>query len=139
MRVIWLALLLSLISIVVIRAEPPNDVLAFLQNAADALTNEDARTFLGHVDRDMPGYAILQANIEGLMAAYDVESSIEVVNDQGDDRQRSLTLDWVLITEEKAATRGDRATRRRLVNCQIERRGKQWKIIALAPLDFFKY
>jgi hypothetical protein len=136
---IALSLLLSMAGVVgFIRAEPPSDVLALLQNAADALTNEDAGVFLSHFDRNMPQYATLQGNIEGLMAAYDVESSIEIVSDEGDNEKRSLTLDWVLTTEEKAAARGDRATRRRIVNCRIERRGKQWKITLIEPLDFFK-
>ena len=122
-----------------VRAETPEDVLKFLRNAADALTNEDARTFLDHADRNMPVYATLQRNIEGLMAAYDVESSIEIANDEGDDQKRTLTLDWVLITEQKSDTRGDRMHRRQLLRCTIEKQGKRWKITALDPVDFFKY
>jgi hypothetical protein len=139
MRARRLLFLLSMTALAgLVRAEPPGAVLELLQNAADALTNEDARIFLGYVDRNMPDYAALKGNIEGLMAAYDVESSIEVVSDEGDNQKRSLTLDWTLTTEEKADTRGTQATRRRIVTCRVERRGKQWKITALEPLDFFK-
>ena len=48
-----------------VRAEPPGAVLELLQNAADALTNEDARTFSANFDRNMPGYAALRDDIEG--------------------------------------------------------------------------
>jgi hypothetical protein len=121
-----------------LHAEPPADVLKLLQETADALTNEDAGVFLEHVDRSLPQYAQLRQNIEGLMAAYDVESTIQVVSDEGDDQRRSVTLDWVLLTEEKAAARGTRTTRRSLVQCRIERRGKRWKITALTPIEFFQ-
>ncbi len=139
MRTPRLGMLLVFICAGLLPADPPSDVLTFLQKAADALTNEDARTFLEHVDHSMPGYATLQGNIEGLMAAYDVESSIEIAGDDGDRQKRTLTLDWVLIAEQKSDTRGDRMRRRALLHCTIERRGKQWKITALEPLDFFKY
>lgn len=140
MRVMRLLLFFSIASLVgFLRAEPPNDVLDLLRDAADALTNEDAKAFLGHFDRAMPQYAALQGNIEGLMAAYDVESSIEVVSDEGDNQKRSLTLDWTLTTEQKADIRGDQATRRRVISCAVERRGRQWKITSIEPLDFFKY
>jgi hypothetical protein len=134
-----LVLLLSIAAAVgLVRAESSSDVLAFFQNTADALTNEDASVFLDHFDRNMPDYATLQTNIEGLLAAYEVGSTIEIVSDEGDTEKRSLALDWVLITEQKAAARGDRTTRRRIVNCKIERRGKQWKITSIEPVDFFK-
>jgi hypothetical protein len=139
MRVTRLLLFFSIASLVgFLQAEPPNDVLDLLRDAADALTNEDSKAFLGHFDRDMPQYAALQGNIEGLMAAYDVESSIEVVSDDGDNQKRSLTLDWTLTTEQKADIRGDQATRRRVISCTVERRGRQWKFTSIEPLDFFK-
>jgi hypothetical protein len=121
------------------RAASSRDVLELLQTAADALTNEDAGVFLDHFDHNMPQYSALRANVEGLLAAYQVESTVEIVSDEGDNEKRSLQLDWVLITEEKAVVRGAAATRRLILNCRIERRGKQWKITLLDPLDFFKY
>jgi len=140
MRLTRMLVLLFLASAVgVIRADPPGEVLALLQKAADALTNQDAPDFLDYFDHNMPHYATLRGNIEGLMAAYDVESTIEFVSDEGDNQKRTLTLDWTLVTEEKAAQRGDQVTRRHIVNCTVERRGKKWKITAIEPLDFFKY
>jgi hypothetical protein len=120
-------------------AEPPADVLELFRTAADALATDDASTFLGKFDRNLPEYATLRTEVESLLAAYDVGSTIEVVGDEGDNQKRSLELDWLLLTSEKAASHGDSATRRRIVKCQIERRGKQWKITALEPIDFFKY
>jgi len=133
-----LPLSLMLLFVGHVRAEPPTDVLDFFSSAASALVEDDPAAFLDHFDGNMPEYATLREEIEGLLAAYDVGSTIEVVSDEGDDQKRSLALDWLLLTNEKAASHGDRATRRRIVKCSIERRGKKWKITSLDPIDFFK-
>ena len=120
-------------------AEPPAGVREFVRSAAEALVNDDAAAFLAKFDRDMPGYATLRGNVEGLLGAHDVGSSIEIVTDDGDSQKRSLELDWVLVTTEKAANHSNGISRRQIVKCRIERRGKQWKIVGFEPLDFFKY
>ncbi len=129
--------LLLLFSIVAF-ADSTADVLNVFSAAAEALTNDDSAAFLDHFDRNMPDYAALRTNIEGLLAAYEVGSTIEVVTDEGDDEKRVVTLDWLLVTSEKNAVNGNQQTRRHIVKCTLERRGKQWRIIALAPIDFFQ-
>jgi len=117
-------------------AEPPADVLQFFASTAGALADNNSQVFLAAFDRDMPGYAKLHDEIDGLLAAYAVGSTIEVVNDAGDDRKRTLELDWVLsITGENAGA----TQRREIVKCRIEKQGKQWKITSLEPIEFFKY
>ena len=106
--------------------------------AAEALTNDDSAAFLDNFDRNMPEYAALRTNIEGLLAAYEVGSTIELVTDEGDDKKRTVELDWLLVTSEKNTVNGNQRTRRRIVKCRLERRGKQWKVTALEPVDFFK-
>jgi hypothetical protein len=129
--------LLLLLSTVVL-ADPTADVLNVFSAAAEALTNDDSSAFLDNFDRDMPQYAALRSNIEGLLAGHEVGSTIEVVTDEGDDEKRIVSLDWLLVTSEKNAVNGDQQTRRRIVKCSLERRGKQWRITALDPIDFFK-
>src|SRR5258708_36690264 len=85
-----------LMAAVLALAEPPADVLTFFGSAAEALADGDSRAFMGKFDRNMPGYATLRAEIEGLLAAHEVGSTIEVVNDEGDNRKRALELDWLL-------------------------------------------
>jgi hypothetical protein len=119
-------------------ADPAAEVLNVFTSAAEALINDDARSFLDSFDRDMPGYAVLHDNVEGLLAAHMAGTTIEEITDEGDDRKRTVELDWLLILTQKGATNGPQQTRRRVVKCTVERRGKQWKITALEPLDFFK-
>ena len=119
-------------------ADSSADVLNVFSAAADSLTNDDSAAFLDHFDRNMPDYAAFRGNIEGLLAAYEVGSTIEVVTDEGTDEKRTVSLDWLLVTSEKNAVNGNQQTRRRIVKCTLERRGKQWRIIALDPVDFFQ-
>jgi hypothetical protein len=119
-------------------AEPPGEVLELFREAADALANDDSDTFLAKFDRNMTGYAAFRDEIAGLLAAHDVGSTIEVVNDEGDDQKRSLDLDWLLVIGEKNSVNGTKETRRRVLKCRIERQGKQWKIVALEPVEFFR-
>ena len=120
-------------------ADPAADVLNVFTAAAEALTNDDSTAFLDNFDRNMPEYATLRTNVEGLLGAYEVGSTIEVVTDEGDDQKRTVELDWLLIASDKTAINGVPERRRRVVKCRLERRGKKWKIVALEPVDFFQY
>ena len=120
-------------------ADSASDVLNVFTSAAEGLINDDAASFLDQVDRDMPAYAALQDNVKGLLATYEVGSTIEEITDAGDDHKRTVELDWLLILTQKGATNSPQQTRRQVVKCTVERRGKQWKITALEPIDFFRY
>lgn len=131
-------LALALIACAVAAATSP-DVLDFFGGQADALANADAPRFMSGFDDAIPGYVTLQNNVESLVAGHDVESKIEVVTDEGDQDKRSLALDWVLIARDRSDPNGSGATRREVVKCKIERRGKKWKITAFEPIEFFKF
>jgi hypothetical protein len=131
--------LLLLISMVAVVADPAADVLKVFRGAVEALTNDDAAAFLDNFDREMPEYAVLRTNIEGMLAAYEVGSTIEVVSDEGDDHTRNVELDWLLLATRKNAINSAQETRRQVVKCRLERRGKRWKIKRLEPVNLFQY
>jgi hypothetical protein len=120
-------------------ADTAADVLNVFTSAAEALINDDPASFLDSFDRNMPGYAALQNNVTGLLATYDAGSTIEEITDEGDDHKRTVELDWLLIVKQKGATNSPQQTRRQVVKCTVERRGKQWKITALEPMELFRY
>jgi hypothetical protein len=101
-----------------------------LRNEAEALANQEPGLFMEGFDRDMPGFAKLQEQIERL-AAEEVASSVEVVRDEGDGRARSMELDWLLKI-------GREQPRRAILKCRVEKRGRKWKITSLEPIEFFK-
>ena len=115
--------------------DPPKDVIEFFRSVAAALgdAHEDgnAGAFLDHFDKSMPGYVEFADRIESMTGAGDVSTSIDFVNIDGDDRKRTIELDWLLQCE------GERA-RRALITCTVEKRGKSWKITAIAPIAFFR-
>lgn len=85
----------------------------------------------------MPGYARFRELVSALLGQAEVGCSIEILQDGGDDRRRELALDWMLevsLKQNSAAVERRRAT----VKCSVERRGKNWKITALEPIDFFR-
>jgi hypothetical protein len=130
--------LLLLTSIIAV-ADPAADVLKVFRDAAESLTNDDAAAFLDNFDRNMPGYATLRTNIEGMLAAYEVGSTIEVVSDEGDEQIRNVELDWLLLATRKNAINSAQETRRQVVKCRLERLGKRWKVTRLEPVDLFQY
>ena len=109
-------------------AEPPADVLTFFSSAAEALADGDSRGFMGKFDRNMPGFSTLRGEIEGLLAAHEIGSAIEVVNDDGDNQKRTIELDWLLSITSVGS-------RWQIVKCRIERRGREWKIVAIEPIE----
>ena len=81
----------------------------------------------------MPGYTQLRDNVQGLLGASEVVSTIEPISNQGDGRRQSVDLDWLLaIDEKKAGVRKE--TRRAIVKCRLEHQGNRWKIVALEPV-----
>lgn len=124
------------ISCLTLLAQPPadatpKDVRDFILAAGEALSNKDARAFLEHFDPKMPAYEIFDYYIEGLVARDSVISSIEIYTDKGDDRLRTLELDWTLSVDAERS-------QRKIVKVNITKQGKKWKITSLEPIDFFK-
>ncbi len=109
----------------------PKDVQNFLRETAEDLSNKDSRGFLNHFDPKMAAYETLHYEIEGLAARDAIVSTIEIVTDKGDNQRRTMDLDWILIVDSEPS-------QRKIVKVAIERQGKQWKIIALDPVEFFK-
>jgi len=124
--------------------DPPQGVIDFFRSLASALADADrdvntkergrprhATEFLDHFDKAMPGYPEFSGQIEDMVGAGEVAVSIDFVNQRGDDKKRTLDLDWLLECQ-------GQAPKRAVIQCTIEKRGKKWKITSIAPIDFFK-
>lgn len=124
--------------------DPPKDVIDFFRSVATTLADADrtahdarvgmprhATEFLDHFDKSMPAYAEFSGQIEEMVGAGEVATTIDFINSAGNDRKMTLDLDWVLECE------GQRP-KRAVIKCTIEKRGKKWKITSLAPIEFFK-
>ncbi len=110
---------------------PPAQMEVF-RNVSGALANRDAEAFLDQFDRKMPQYEKLRDEIQELFGlTQEIGSTIDVINDEGDDSKRTLQLDWLLKIDVQEP-------KRQIVKCQVEKQGKKWKITALEPVEFFK-
>jgi hypothetical protein len=103
---------------------------------AEALSTGSPAGFLRPFDRQMPGYPRLEASIFALLNQFEVASSVELVEEQGDGQRRALELDWMLEIRSQAPA-GSMERRRETVKATLERRGKSWRITALEPVEFF--
>jgi hypothetical protein len=84
----------------------------------------------------MPGYEELRANVTGLLNEAQVQSAIDLVEEEGDDRSRTVELDWLLhIVDQYDNALAERRQQR--VKCRVEKSGKKWRIASLEPLQFF--
>jgi hypothetical protein len=125
--------------------DPPKDVIDFFRSVAATLADADrdfsvseerrrprhASEFLAHFDKSMPGYAEFSEQIEAMIGAGEVSTNIDFINTDGNDKKRTLDLDWLLQCQ-------DERPKRAVIQCTIEKRGKKWKITSIAPIDFFK-
>jgi hypothetical protein len=110
---------------------PPEQMEVF-RLVTEALANQDADAFLDQFDPKMPQYEKLRNEIQDLFGmAQEIGSTVDVISDEGDGLKRTLELDWLLKIDTDEP-------RRQIVKCQVEKRGKKWKITALEPVDFFK-
>jgi hypothetical protein len=92
--------------------------------------------FLGLFDSKMPGFEKLRENVAALAGRGAIESSVDLVWSQGDDRARNMEVDWVLQVI-NPATEIYILRKHEHVKLRMEWRGKRWSVIAIAPPGFF--
>lgn len=112
------------------------EIWDLLTQVASALSRGNLTEFLDGFDRSLPGYQTLEANAAALLREYEVQSSIEVLNEETSGAARTVELDWFLQLEEQRDA-GAVTRRRERVHCRLEKRGKKWKITGIEPLAFF--
>lgn len=137
-------LLLTMLAAQDSAGDAPKDVVDFFRAVASALVDAgrdvntkertrppDAADFLQYFDKAMPGYLEFSGQIEAMVGAGEVSTNIDFINTRGDERKRTLDLDWLLLCEGEGPKRA-------VIKCTIEKRGRKWKITSIAPIEFFK-
>ncbi len=117
-------------------ADTHDDIVDHFAAMAAALADNNSAGFMARIDKSMPGYDQLKTQIEAMLGLASVASDIDPQQDTGDDRHRSVDLDWFLSMSSKVPA-GATVQRRQVVHCDLRKEGKHWKIVALAPLEFF--
>jgi len=132
----WRRFLILLSLAALLRADSEKDAWNLVHSLADALSAANVTAFLDAFDRSMPGYDRLRTNVVGLLAQGDVGCNIEVTSNDGDDAERTLTLDWILTLEPKEVSPGMKRWEKK-ARCRLKRVGKKWKIVSFEPVDLF--
>jgi len=131
------AIVVSLLSTVFAIADAESEVADVMTKLATALAGDNAAAFLKSVDPAMPGYAKLRTQIEALLGRAQVSSSISILENQGDDSRRMLSVDWYI--EIRSRGLGDQTEpRRRTVQCVVAKLGKSWRLVELNPAGLFE-
>lgn len=119
-----------------LRADSRHEVVDLIASAAAGLSDRKPEVFLEAFDPAMPGYEKLRDAVTALASAADIECSIEVTSNEGDDATRALELDWILRIDSREAGAGS-THRQQTVKCSLRKTGKKWRIVAFEPLEFF--
>ena len=127
-----------------LRADAAQQVWDLFGAMASALSACNPQEFLTAFDQSMPGYQQLREDATALVREYEVQSSIDLKKNEGDDQKRSVEAEWLMIlrphdTGGCTNLHDTLATHRReqVLQCSLVKRGRKWKIEALAPVDFF--
>jgi hypothetical protein len=121
-----------------LRADSADQVWDVIGAMAAALSNTMGAEFLGFFDRAMPGLPELRVNVTGLLTQLKIESSIDLVSNEGDDQKRTVEVDWLLRMRNRDDDSVSDATRREeRVKFRFAKQGKRWRIVSLEPLSFF--
>ncbi len=129
-----LALVPTLGLLVCLHADTHDDVIDLFASMAAALSEINVPQFLDAFDKNMPDYDKLKTGVTALVRQADVSSSVEPLSDEGDDTKRTVDFDWYL---EVLLPDGQLVRRREVVHCDLRKEKKQWKIVALKPIEFF--
>jgi hypothetical protein len=78
----------------------------------------------------------LKTQINAMVDLTSVSSDIDPQKETGDDKQRSVDLDWFLVMRSKFPD-GPLVRRRQVIHCDLRKEGKHWKIVSLTPASFF--
>jgi hypothetical protein len=119
-----------------LRADAQREVYDLFGSMASGLSEGNAQQFLGAFDSRMPGYQKLAADVQALVQQADVQSSVDVLQDTGDDQHRTVQLDWLLQLTVKGAE-GTLVHREQTIQCKLEKQEKKWRVVAIEPAAFF--
>jgi len=121
----------------IVRADPRQEVFDLFASMANGLSESNAQPFLAGLDPRMPGYQKLVADVQALVQQVEVLSSIDIIQDSGDDQHRTVQLGWSLRLTPKADTTATQVRRQQMIRCELEKQKKRWRVVSMEPAGFF--
>jgi hypothetical protein len=94
-------------------------------------------SFLATFDSKMPGYQQLVQDITALTLLGPIESSVELITNDGDDHARSVEVEWTLHVLNRDTSIGQLHRDQRL-KLHLEWQGKHWRVTSIDHPEFFR-
>ena len=113
-----------------------SDVIDVFASMSAALSNNNLPGFMKSVSTDMKERDELSQNVSALLNQADIASSLEFRANDGDDKTRTVDIDWYLEIRGREID-APVIRRRETVHCKLERGKKGWKVTSLDPLSLF--
>jgi hypothetical protein len=117
-------------------ADPAQEVLDLVADAAGALSAGNVGLFMRAFDPAMAGYMKLKENVTALIALGELQSLIDLLEDEGDGQRRLEQFRWTLRMK-RGEQSANFARREQVVKCKVEKRSGKWRIVELEPIEFF--
>ena len=112
------------------------DLRRRLSDVATALASGNPTQAMDCFDKQkFADYDKLSGYFDGLTGAYQVDSQIDVNDEEGTDTEAKLTVHWILTLTDPATSLDLRRDAEMTV--KLMRIKNNWQIVAMAPLDMF--
>lgn len=118
-------------------ASPRDEIRDALASVATDLSASNVAGAISAMSKDLPEREELREQLDGLTAAFDLTSSVEIVASTGDDKRQTARVDWYLA----GRSRTDNAVqwqRREWIDVTFVKEGKRWKIAQISPRTLFE-
>ena len=117
-------------------AEPSADAWDVVATLAAALAEPNDAGFMKPIAKSFDQHDRIERLVRALIQTNDVVSSISPIMNEGDDKQRTLEVDWYMEIQPQTAG-GTQTRRHESIKLTLTKTGKRWMITALAPIEFF--
>ncbi len=124
-----------------LRADRASDVRAPITYVASALGSGNPSDALGPFDKSCKDYQQLRDYFQGLTTAFDVTSEVEILDEQDEEAETKLLVNWTLTltnarsASDSMASSSDRRSAN--ITIRLARKKGKWKIVDFSPIDVF--
>lgn len=109
------------------------DVVATM---AAALAEPNDAGFMKPIAKSFDQHDKVERQVRALVLANSITSSVSTLANEGDDKQRTLEVDWYLEIQPQSAG-ASALQRRESVKLTLIKTGKRWMVTSLEPIAFF--
>lgn len=117
---------------------PPNGRAAWdaVYAFAASLNDDQNPPALLQFDPAMPGFDSLQDAVRALWSRYQVNTSLDLQSNEGDDAHRTLLIAWTLTLQNQDDS-ADSHRAEQTVECRVDKQAKGWRIVSFSPKSLF--